>query len=42
MTPELMEAGTRALAAQQAKLAARATRFVSDEAYFGQGDDDGG
>ena len=37
MTPELMEAGTRALAAQQAKLAARATRFVSDEAYFGQG-----
>ena len=37
MTPELMEAGTRALAAQQAKLATRAPRFVSDEAYFGQG-----
>ncbi|MDO8420175.1 MAG: urea ABC transporter ATP-binding protein UrtD [Rubrivivax sp.] len=33
MTPDLMEAGARALAAHQARTRA----FVSDEAYFGQG-----
>ena len=37
MTPELMEAGARALAAHQARVAKSSTRFVSEEAYFGQG-----